>query len=146
MKKIYQLQDITKYFDIPAEAVAFMQGTNAETACGRYEFGPDCYINVMETTTTNEAGKMEAHDVYVDVQFIITGEERIYYANRAGLQEAQAYDAEKDFVLYSYTDADSVDYTVGEGVILYPEDAHLPCRPVNAPMYVKKGVVKVRCK
>ncbi len=145
MKKLDNLQEVKNYFDVPDEAIAFLEAANEQTACGRYEFGPDCYINVMMCDTTNDPGYMEAHKIYVDLQYLITGEERILYTDTTSLKAETPYDAEKDYGMYYYDTADTVIYRAGEGVLLYPVvDGHLPCRAVTAPMQLKKAVMKIR--
>ncbi len=146
MKKLLTLKEAQKYLTIPDEAIAFLENADDATACGRYAFGDDCYVVVMDPTTTVETGAMEAHKTYIDVQYIIKGEEKILYAPVADLEPETEYDVEKDFALYRYADCDAVDYIGGQAVILYPEDAHLACRAVGEPMQVKKAVIKVRVK
>ena len=143
MIKLTNYADLTRYFDIPAEAIAFLQGMNESTANGRHEFTPDCYVNVMETTTRAELADMEAHDIFVDVQCLICGEEKILVADKTSLPVTVAYDAAKEASFHSFTDAEAVTYKAGECVVLYPVEAHLPGRAVNEPMAIKKAVMKV---
>ena len=116
---------------------------NENTANGRHEFTPDCYVNVMETTTRAELADMEAHDIFVDVQCLIRGEEKILVADKTNLPVTVAYDANKEASFHSFTDAKEVTYKAGECVVLYPVEAHLPGRAVNEPMAIKKAVMKV---
>lgn len=145
MIKITNYQDLAKYFNVPAAAIAFMQAISEKTENGRYDFGKDCFINVMDCTTREGFADMEAHDVYVDVQCLLTGEERIYFANREGLTVSQEYNPQKDIMFFAYSPCEYVDYKAGEGVVLYPEEAHLPCRAVHAPLTAKKAVIKLNC-
>ena len=146
MIKITNYADLTKYFDIPAEAIAFLQGMDENTANGRHEFTPDCYVNVMETTTREALADMEAHEIFVDVQCLIRGEEKILVADKTNLPVTVAYDAAKEASFHSFTAAEAVTYKAGEGVVLYPNEAHLPCLAVHAPMAIKKAVMKVNFK
>ena len=52
-------------------------------------------------------------------------------------------DAAKDAAFYSFEGADEVTYKAGECVVLYPVEAHLPCRAVSEPMPIKKAVIKL---
>ncbi len=144
MKKLSTLKEAQKYLTIPDEAIAFLENAGADTACGRYEYGADCFVVVMEPNTTAEKGEMEAHKTYVDVQYVIDGEEKILYAPLTAVTPKTEFDAEHDYALYDYTEAEAVVYRSGEAVILYPADAHLACRAVGEPMKVKKAVIKVR--
>ncbi len=145
MIKITNHQDLKKYFNVPDAAIAFLAAITENTANGKYPFGADCFINVMDCTTREELADMEAHDVYVDVQCLITGEERIYYSNRAPLTVTKPMNAEKDVGFFAYVPSPYVDYKAGECVVLYPEEAHLPGRAVSTPVTAKKAVMKLNC-
>ena len=143
MIKITNYRDLKKYFDIPEEAIAFMENATPSTENGRYDFGNDCHINVMDSATHVGSGLMEAHDVYVDAQCLLSGEEKILYADKTALPIATPYDTAKEAAFYSFENADEVTYKAGECVVLYPVEAHLPCRAVNEPMPLKKAVIKL---
>lgn len=145
MIKITNYQDLKKYFNVPDAALAFLATISEKTDNGKYPFGADCFINVMNCTTREEFADMEAHDVYVDVQCLIAGEERIYYKNREGLTVTKPMDAAKDVGFFAYSPSEYVDYKAGECVVLYPEEAHLPGRAINAPVIAKKAVMKLNC-
>ena len=145
MLKITNLQDLKKYFDIPQEALDFLANASKDTENGKYPFTPDCFINVMDCQTKNDdTAMMEAHDKFVDVQFMIDGEEKIYYTDRTPLELGEAYNEAKDRCFYKWQKADTVTYQTGEAVVLYPIEAHLPGRAVNEEKTVKKAVMKVR--
>lgn len=145
MIKITNYQDLKKYFNVPDAALAFLSAISERTDNGRYPFGADCFVNVMDCTTREELGDMEAHDVYVDVQCLITGEERIYYTDRAPLTVTKPMNTDKDVGFFAYTPSPYVDYKAGECVVLYPEEAHLPGRAVSTPVTAKKAVMKLNC-
>lgn len=143
MIKLTNYQDLKKYFTVPDEALAFLATITEETENGRYYFGDDCFVNVMNYTTKEELSDMEAHDVYVDVQCLFTGEERIYYTDRAPLKETVPLNETKDVLFYAYEPSPYVDYLPGECVVLYTEEAHLPGRAISGSMTVKKAVMKL---
>ena len=47
MIKITDYRDLKKYFTVPDEALAFLATVTEDTENGRYHFGEDCFINVM---------------------------------------------------------------------------------------------------
>lgn len=145
MIKVTSYQDLKKYFTVPDEALAFLSTITKDTENGRYHFGDDCFVNVMNYTTKTELADMEAHDVYVDVQCLFTGEERIYYADRSALHETVPLNEAKDVLFFAYEPSPYVDYLSGECIVLYPEEAHLPGRAVSTSMTVKKAVMKLNC-
>ena len=145
MIKITSYQELTKYFNVPKEALDFLAKANKDTECGKYIFSDDCFINVITVETTEEATKMmEAHVQFVDVQFMLDGEEKIYYTDKAALELGQEYDEKKDRSFYKWTQADEITYKTGEGVVLYQNEAHLPGCAVEKSQTIKKAVIKIR--
>ena len=146
MIKINNLKDLQTYFpSVSDEAIAFLQSINEQTENGKYTFSEDVFVNVMSLQTkTDETAPMEAHDVYVDFQYMAKGEEKILYAPKKDLVITEEYNAVKDRAFYSFEKADPVVYKDGEGVVLYPEEAHLPGLAVNESRLVTKAVMKIR--
>lgn len=145
MIKLTNFNDLRKYFDVPEAAMSFLLGITESTENGSYPFGEDCVVKVMDCTTKEGLADMEAHNIYVDVQCLFSGEERIYYTDRAPLTATTELNTQKDVIFYGFVPSPYVDYKAGECVILYPEEAHLPSRAVNAPLTAKKAVVKLNC-
>ena len=144
MIKLNVLNELTKYCTVPQDALDFVLRMTADTPNGRYDFGADCYVNVMSCDTSADLAPMEAHEQYIDVQMVLSGEEKIYVAKKAPLAVVTPYDEGKDVAFYAWQSADSVTYRSGEAVILSPEEAHLPGRAVGEPMTIKKAVLKLR--
>ena len=146
MKKLASFREIGAYVNVPAEAVAFVESLTKDSPNGKYPFGEFCFVNVMDSSIKpREENRAEAHDLYIDVQCLIEGDERIYYTPREGLAAVTEYNPVKDVIFYAYEDADAVDYTTGECVILDTVEAHHPGCAVNGePSVAKKAVMKVR--
>jgi YhcH/YjgK/YiaL family protein len=98
----------------------------------------------MHCDTKTEAVPMEAHEKFIDVQMVLMGEEKICVAEKASLEIVTPYDEAKDIAFYAWESAQEVNYRSGEAVVLYPAEAHLPGRAVNAPMTIKKAVLKIK--
>jgi YhcH/YjgK/YiaL family protein len=128
-----------------ARAIAFLQQTDlAATAEGRYDLeGSDCYALVQHYTSKPlDQGKWEAHRLYADLQYVVSGTERMGY----GLIERFTrgdYDAAKDFEVLTGV-GDFLLLQAGEFVLLWPGEVHMPQMAVDAPAAVKKVVVKIR--
>ncbi|MBQ8320390.1 MAG: YhcH/YjgK/YiaL family protein [Clostridia bacterium] len=146
MIKLTNLQDLQKYFpSVTDEAIAFLKALSESTENGKYPFGPDVTVNVQSVQTkTDETAMMEAHDVFVDFQYMVSGEEKIIFTPKANLKIGKEYDEVKDRAFYVWEEGESVTYQSGEGVVLYPEEAHLPGLAVKESKLVKKAVVKIR--
>ena len=86
----------------------------------------------------------ESHKKYIDVQFILEGEEIIEVADKDNLNVSMPYSEEMDLIKYEMTDNTSVlRLKKGDVAIFYPEDAHMPCVKINSSVKVVKTVVKV---
>ena len=146
MIKLTNFKDISKHLNVPAEAIAFVESITVETPNGKYPFGEDCFVNVMDSSIKPREGKRaEAHDLYIDVQCMISGDERIYYTDRKALTAVTEYNPVKDVIFYEYDEADVVEFTTGECVILDTEEAHHPgCAVGDVASVAKKAVMKVR--
>lgn len=98
-------------------------------------------------TKRNDAPNFECHRKYVDVQFIVTGEEVIGWAPRERMSITNAYDAVKDvcFGAVGRGDWTPLNLRAGQAAMLWPEDAHAPglALAAGAPSRVMKIVVKV---
>lgn len=115
---------------------------------GRNEIdGDDVFANVQEYDTVAASEKqLEAHRGYYDVQFVVSGQELLQYAQLNGLPECQPFDEENDFGLYETPEqCMNVVLRAGDLAVLAPEDAHKPgCTLGSEPCHVRKIVVKVR--
>jgi YhcH/YjgK/YiaL family protein len=110
---------------------------------GIYELDEkNLYINSQEYNSKLPAqGKWEAHRRYIDLQYIISGTERIGYAHVSRLTLGD-YNPEKDFLALTGS-GDFITLSAGDFMLLFPEDAHMPGMAVENPLPVKKVVVKI---
>lgn len=85
----------------------------------------------------------EAHEKYIDIQFIICGSEKIAYANKHTLTEI-LFDNDKDLYLLKGPVNNLVYLEEGDFSVFFPEDAHMPgLTPVESPQIVEKIVIKI---
>lgn len=85
----------------------------------------------------------EAHRQHVDVQYVHQGRERIGYG-RLDRFHAEPYDAGRDLTVAVGEASGFAQVSVGEFVILFPNDVHMPGLQVHGPEAVRKIVVKVK--
>ncbi|MDX9882703.1 MAG: YhcH/YjgK/YiaL family protein [Prolixibacteraceae bacterium] len=129
-----------------AKALQYIAETDfTGLAKGKYIIdGELIYAVVNEYETKPEADcKIEAHRNYIDVQFIVSGEEAIGYAPLNGQEPSIAYNDEKDCVFYKVPTS-KVILGAGMFAIFYPHDLHQPGISSGTISNVKKVVVKVR--
>lgn len=128
-------------------AMEFLERPDLETlATGRYDLtGQGTYANVQEYDTRTE-GDFEAHRKFIDIQYIVSGRERIDVAPiDAKDEEITAYSEDDDFELMSISSSITpVVMKPGKMAILFPKDAHRPSMSIGStPEKVKKVVIKV---
>ncbi len=111
---------------------------------GRYSInGEDIYINI-QTYKTKENADFEAHRNYVDIQYVISGEEKIGVTDYANCSTTIEYNNDKDIEFLNGV-GEYYELKTGDFMILYPTDAHKPSISIdtNNPETVRKAVVKV---
>ena len=104
------------------------------------------YYTIQRYTTKplNE-GKLEAHRKYIDIQFLLAGVEILGYAPLQGLTTAEEYNPQKDIAFFNTPkEITKVKLEPCLFCILFPDDAHLPCRQLAGPTEVRKVVIKIK--
>ncbi|RIH64262.1 DUF386 domain-containing protein [Mariniphaga sediminis] len=129
------------------KAFTFLKNEDlAALSPGRYELeGADLFINVDEYVTRNEEDtRFEAHQKYADIQYLVTGEEKIGVTPLENTSVTEPYDGEKDVAFF---EAEQNNYRLANSekfFVFFPDDAHRPCLKSGENGKVRKVVVKVR--
>lgn len=123
---------------------------------GRYPIANDEVFAIVQDYYSKplSEGKFEAHKKYIDIQYVVEGEELIGVGKVKDFSEVTKYDSEKDIVFLEQKSCESIDFIdlkSNEFAVLMPEDAHMPSinKSASASLdkkissYVKKVVVKV---
>ena len=114
---------------------------------GRYDFEDGMFYLVQEYETKDPTGlPYEAHRNFIDIQFVVSGEERIGVTPIGCLSEITAeYNPEKDVLFGTAPEGKLLPMKAGSAFVLLPEDAHLPqADPADSVKgHVKKIVFKV---
>ena len=133
-----------------ARALAWIARTDiAALEPGRRDVeGDEIFANVMAIESVPAADKsFEAHHRYIDVHYVIEGEELIGTAPVEECPALQEYNEADDFCLYGDpADAARVTWTLlraGELCVTPPADAHKPACCAAAPAPLRKACVKV---
>lgn len=127
-------------------AFNYIRSTNLKNLkSGKYEIeGDNIFALVSEYQTKPESeGKLEAHKKYIDVQYVISGEERMGYAPLNDQLIIENYKEENDIMFFkgekSFTNVEE-----GMFAIFFPVDLHMPGINTEKSKPVKKLVIKVR--
>ena len=93
--------------------------------------------------TTKAPDTAEAHRKFLDIQYIVKGQEVMGYAPLDACTPADEFNTEKDVGKYA---GDFQYITIGEGMcyVAFPEDAHMPGRHLEVPNDFVKVVVKLK--
>ncbi|MBN1464434.1 YhcH/YjgK/YiaL family protein [candidate division KSB1 bacterium] len=114
----------------------------ADLAPGRYPVDGDrlyCIVSRDSGKTRAEA-KLEAHRKYIDIQYVIAGDEEMGWRPTAECSDIDTpYDDEKDIMFYSDPITTWRKVAPGSFAIFTPDDAH-------APMVGRGEIHKVVCK
>jgi YhcH/YjgK/YiaL family protein len=115
---------------------------------GKYEIDRSNIFYIVQRYDTKPfaEGKLETHKKYIDIQFIVTGEEILGYTpfDTDNLQIIKPYDASKDICFYQKPEElSAVKLSQNMFCLLYPQAAHMPGKYFAASSNVLKVVVKI---
>jgi len=126
-----------------SEAFGFLdQPRLAELPDGKYEIAGDRVYAIIAHENGRKVieGELEAHRKYIDIQYVISGDESMGWKPREGLVNSIDYDEERDLEFFEENPDSIVRIPPGSFVIFLPTDAHLP---LIGRGQIHKVVVKV---
>jgi YhcH/YjgK/YiaL family protein len=126
----------------------FLEQSNLATLpMGKHEIlGDTVYALAMKSSSRSpEDGQFESHRNYIDIQYLVSGEEMIGIAPVGQLQGATPYDAGKDVVFYAAPARyHELRIPPGHFAVFFPDEGHLPLCHSGHPEELHKVVIKVR--
>jgi YhcH/YjgK/YiaL family protein len=128
------------------EAFEYIRNTDLKNIKpGKYEIdGENIFALISEYKTKAESeGKLEAHRKYIDVQYVISGEELMGYAPLGDQIILEPYKEESDISFFK-GEKSLTKVSSGMFAIFFPEDVHMPGISTEKVSDVKKLVIKVR--
>ena len=113
---------------------------------GKYELdGKNVYAMIQEYQGKEDHEKFEGHRNYIDIQFILEGQEIMESANLDQTKSVTPYNPEKDVEFFNCQGLRTVmQAKTGDFAIFYPNDIHKPGIRYGQNGQVRKIVVKVR--
>jgi biofilm protein TabA len=127
-----RLDNAAKYAGLKvgmAEAFGFLDQQGLENLPdGKYEIAGDrVYAIITRTNGRNvDEGELEAHRKYIDIQYVISGDESMGWKAREGLVVSMDYDIERDLEFLKGTPDSLVRVPPGSFAVFLRTDAHLP--------------------
>lgn len=131
------------------KAIAYIRSTDmVNLQPGRYEIdGDDMFAVVQEIETVKKSDrKAECHSKYIDVQYLVCGDEEVIGVGRASEHNMIVEDQldTNDYALYQEVHGEfDVILNPGMFVVFFPSDLHRPGCSRNGEMKLKKVVIKV---
>ena len=145
--KINNIETYTGLSEDIRLGLEWIRDVNSDVKNGVYELSSRVKAIVSEyiTKEVNENG-YEAHHDYIDIQYLISGEEYINNLPLEYLNEIKVYNKDIDAAFYVEASIKPQELLLGNGYfsILFPQDGHMPQLCVDKPKPVKKVVVKVK--
>jgi YhcH/YjgK/YiaL family protein len=130
------------------KAFAFMKESDLKKLeLKRYDIdGDNLYVIMSEYNSKDpKTTRFEAHKNYVDIQYVVSGNELIGIAPLSPQDSIlQKYDATKDIEFRSVKKSKMVEATPARFFIFFPEDVHMPGLLDKTSIPVRKAVVKIK--
>jgi YhcH/YjgK/YiaL family protein len=129
------------------KAFAFLTDPKlASLEVGTYEIDDkNVYAMIQEYNSKNEEdAQYESHKVYTDLQFLISGEERIGLTDLSTTTVKTPYDESKDIAFYTSEAGRTLMAKPGTFFLFFPDDAHRPGMKVTDNSPVRKLVIKIK--
>lgn len=142
-----QIRNASMYYELGPgieAALRYLESTDFTVIePGKYDISGGSYALVQSYVAKSGEGRLwEAHRNYIDVQFMASGRELIGYADIRSLQMDEEYEESKDVAMLT-GEGSFVAMQTGTFMILFPDDAHMPCVELTPSEEIRKVVVKV---
>ena len=128
------------------QAFHFLKSANLkELPLGKQELeGEHVFVIVQEYYGKQKSDALyESHKKYIDIQYIIEGEEIIGLSTLDKVAVKEPYSEENDITFYDFDGGDYLKATPESFFLFFPEDAHRPSITTGDSILIKKIVVKI---
>ncbi|HEC1791606.1 TPA: YhcH/YjgK/YiaL family protein [Campylobacter lari] len=113
----------------------------------KIELTKDIFALEQTYFTKNEnQAFFESHKDYIDIQFIVSGKEKIEFGDKELFEIKKEYDKTKDLIIYKKPKFLTSGLILNENdiAIFYPEDVHMPGLSIEDDSYIIKTVIKCK--
>lgn len=144
---IDQIQRYEKLHPLLSKALPFLQAVrHSPPAPGSYPIDGERLFAIVQTYTTRDAAYIpfEVHYRYLDLQYVLSGQEAILHCPKNMLAQPSAYSKEKDCLTADKAAAFStLALCADEFALFYPGEAHKPKCTLYGPETVIKIIIKL---
>ena len=127
-----------------AKGLRLLQTTDfSALEAGKYEVdGKELFFMLQSYQSKEQNDRPEAHKKYIDIQYLLEGEEQIGIGALSEMVEEVSANPEGDIWFYH---GPVTNFKMGKGnfAVFFPQDAHAPGIATGDPAPVRKVVVKV---
>jgi YhcH/YjgK/YiaL family protein len=127
-----------------AKGFDYLRTTDLDSLpCGKHDIDGDTIFALVQEYQTKPIAecKLESHKKYIDIQYVIRGEEMMGITTQNN-QTILEQNLEKDYTFYEGTTS-LIRVSKGMFTIFFPDDLHQPCVQTETVLEVKKVVIKV---
>lgn len=113
---------------------------------GRQDLSKDVFAIVSDYETKNlEEARFESHKKYIDLQYVVSGEEIIGLTNDTSITVTTPYSEADDIMFYDFDGGQTLPASPSNYFIFFPDDKHKPgMSPQEGKKEVRKIVIKVK--
>ena len=127
-----------------AKGFEFLHNTDLDAIpSGKHDIDGDTIFALVQEYQTKPLAecKLESHKKYIDIQYVIRGEEFMGITTKNN-QKILEVNEDKDYTFYEGSTS-LVRVSKGMFTIFFPDDLHQPCVQTEYASEVKKVVIKV---
>lgn len=127
-----------------AKGFEFLHNTDLDAIpSGKHDIDGDTIFALVQEYQTKPLAecKLESHKKYIDIQYVIRGEEFMGITTKNN-QKILEVNEDKDYTFYEGSTS-LVRVSKGMFTIFFPDDLHQPCVQKELASEVKKVVIKV---
>lgn len=141
IQNIKNYKGLEKIYDV----LEFIKKTDfGDMSLGKYQIdGENLFYMVQEYETKQNENIAEVHQKYIDVQYVVKGEEIIGYAPVSCEKDIVEENADKDYIFYKCKTTKML-LKDGDFMVLYPNDIHNPGLMNDKPSKCRKVVFKIK--
>ena len=134
-----ELREVEKFVD------SFVKG---EKENKRYDIdGENLFVSPSTyVSKEHEGAEYESHNKYIDVQVVTEGREYIGWAPTSDCKVTKPFENGGDIAFYTSDKGSLCKVNAGYFMVLFPQDAHMPCLKVGDNEQVTKLVFKIKIK
>lgn len=123
----------------------FMKQDLQSLEVGKYQLVEgEAFVTISEYDSKEpENARWEAHRKYIDLQYVVAGEEKMGVLPLSEALSALEYNEQKDLIFFGENSGDLHLATPEAFFLFFPTDVHRPCIAVDEPSPVRKLVAKI---